>query len=224
MEKSFFEDGKLKARLSDGELRFDAGLNDYVFYALGLLELYRADHKAAHLQKAAELAGEVQRHFAAPDGYFYRTSDEGEKLITRPAEIFDGAMPSGNSGAAVLFDLLFRYTGEGKMLKARDGILRYVSGVSGRYSAASPFVLCAALSAVYPTKEVLAVLPDEKIPDTLKAVTAGYSPELTVLIKTPSQSAILAEIAPFTATAEPKDGKPTVYVCQNGSCSAAVRL
>ena len=224
MEKSFFENGKLKARLSDGELKFDAGLDDYVFYALGLLELYRADHKAAHLQKAAELAGEVQRHFAAPDGYFYRTSDEGEKLITRPAEIFDGAMPSGNSGAAVLFDLLFRYTGEGKMLKARDGILRYVSGVSGRYSAASPFVLCAALSAVYPTKEVLAVLPDEKIPDTLKAVTAGYSPELTVLIKTPSQSAILAEIAPFTATAEPKDGKPTVYVCQNGSCSAAVRL
>ena len=55
-------------------------------------------------------------------------------------------------------------------------------------------------------------------------MTAGYSPELTVLIKTPSQAAALAETAPFTASAAPKDGKPTVYVCQNGSCTVGMTI
>ncbi len=224
MEKNFYENEKLMARLSGGELKYDAKLDDYVFYALGLLELFAADHKAERLKKAYELAEEVQRHFASHDGYFYQTSDTGEKLISRHADIFDNAMPSGNSGAAVMFDLLFRYTGDIKMREARDGILRYVSGVSGKYSAASPFALCAALSDEYPTKEVLAVLPDEMIPDTLKAVTAVYSPELTVMIKTPAQAEKLAATAPFTASAEAKDGKPTVYVCKGGSCGVGITI
>lgn len=224
IEKSFYENGKLMARLSGGELKFDAKLDDFVFCSLGLLELYSADHRAEHLKKALELANEVTEHFGAPDGYFYQTSETGEKLISRHADIFDGAMPSGNSGAAVMFDLLFRYTGNIKMREARDGILRYVSGVSGKYYAASPFALCAALMSVYPTKEVLVVLPDEKIPETLKAVTAGYSPELTAVIKTPSQAEMLAEAAPFTAHAEARDGKATVYVCNNGICGTGMTI
>lgn len=224
MEKSFFENGVLKARLCGGELKFDARLDDYVFYAHGLLELFAADHKAEHLCKAIGLAEEVLAHFPAADGYFYLTADNGEKLITRPREIFDGAMPSGNSGAAVLFDLLFRYTGDVKFRTAGEKILRYVCGVSGKYSAASPFALCAALSGTYPTKEILLVLPDEKVPAAFKTVTAGYSPELTVLIKTPAQAESLAAAAPYSEHAEAKDGKATVYVCQGGACGTGITI
>lgn len=224
IERSFFDNGRLKARFCDGELKFDAKLDDYVFCALGFLELFNADHKAEHLQKALRLADEVLMHFASIEGCFYQTSDESEKLITRHTDIFDGAMPSGNSGAAVMFDLLFRYTGGVKFRDARDGILKYLCGVSGKYSAASPFSLCALLTAVYPTKEILLVLPDENIPDTLKAVTSGYSPELTLMIKSPSRSDKLAEAAPFTSTAEPKDDKPTVYLCQNETCGVGVTI
>ncbi len=224
MAESFFEKGKLKACLSGDELKFDARLDDHVFYALGLLELFGASRRAEYLCKAAELAGEVMEHFASDEGFFYMSADGGEKLITRPKEIFDGAMPSGNSGAAVLFDLLFRYTGNVSFRTARDGILRYISGVSGKYFAAAPFALCAALSEAYSTKEVLFVLPDENIPEAFKAVTAGYAPELTVTVKTPSQAAKLAETAPFTRNAESKDGKPTLYVCQGGTCGAPVTI
>jgi len=224
IKKNFFDNGKLKARLCGGELKYDAKLEDHVFCALGLLELFNADHKVERLIMASELADEVLKHFASTEGYFYQTSDGDEKLINRHADIFDGAMPSGNSGAAVMFDLLFRYTGDVKLRDARDGILKYLCGISGKYTAASPFALCAALAANYPTKEILLVLPDENIPDTLKAVTSGYSPELTLMIKTPSRSEKLAGVAPFTATVETKDGKPTIYVCQNGTCGMGMTI
>ena len=71
---------------------------------------------------------------------------------------------------------------------------------------------------------MLFVLPDENIPEAFKAVTAGYAPELTVTVKTPSQAAKLAEAAPFTRDAESKDGKPTLYVCQGGTCGAPVTI
>ena len=50
--------------------------------------------------------------FADPRGGLYSTSDRAETLITRPKEIFDGALPSGNTAAALLFDQLDRLTGE----------------------------------------------------------------------------------------------------------------
>jgi len=39
-------------------------------------------------------------HFQAPDGGFFDTSDDHEALITRPRELQDNAVPSGNAMAA----------------------------------------------------------------------------------------------------------------------------
>jgi uncharacterized protein len=222
IKKSFYENGKLKARRIDGELKYDARLDDYVFYALGLLELFNADRKAEHLCASAALADEIERRFASNEGFFYMNGDGGEKLIIRPREISDGEIPSGNSGAAMLFDLLGRYTGSKKYRDVSAKTLRYIAGVSGKYYAASPFALCAALSGVYPTKEILLALPDENIPESFRAVTSGYAPDLTVTVKTPAQSAKLTQVAPFSASCGCKDGKPTIYVCQNGAYSEPI--
>ena len=224
MGKSFCENGKLKARLCGGELKFDAQLDDYVFYALGLLELYETDHDASHIITALSLAGTVEKHFLSASGFCYRTSDASEKLIARPSEIYDSAMPSGNSGAAVLFDRLYRLTGRQEMRDLRDKMLLYVCGFSGKYTAGCPFALCALVSAVFPTKQVVFALTDEKLPEAIKTVTAGYSPELTVLIKTPANAEILHKIAPFTEKAEPTDGKATLYVCENGILGTGITL
>ena len=219
MERSFFEKGKLKARLCGGELKYDALLEDYAFYALGLLELYNADRKAEHIARAAALADTLSAAFGSDEGFCYRTSKSAERLIVRPSEIYDGAFPAGNSAAVVLNDLLWRLTGDTRRRDERDRMLNYLCSHSVGYYAGSPFALCALLSAVYPTREILLVTGGEKLPEAFKAVTANYSPELTVLVKTPSQAQSLADIAPFTAAATAKDGKATVYLCENGACN-----
>ncbi|MGX8692346.1 MAG: thioredoxin domain-containing protein, partial [Clostridia bacterium] len=95
--------GALKACRAGGEAYLPARLDDYAFYALGLLELYRADYDPAHLKLAGELADQILARFADPAGGFFLTAADDEELILRPKETQDGALPCGNSAAALLF-------------------------------------------------------------------------------------------------------------------------
>ena len=147
--------GALKARWCEGEARFAARLDDYAFYALGLLELYRADFDPAHLLRTKALAGEILTRFADPSGGFFLTAADGEKLILRPKETQDGALPCGNSAAAVLFQRLWRLTAQEKWREAADRQLRFLCGSLGAYPAAATFGLCAVLDAVLPTQELV---------------------------------------------------------------------
>ena len=56
------------------------------------------------------------------------------------------------------------------------------------------------------------------MPELLKAIMSRYSPELTVLLKSPERSEKLAEAAPFSRHAGCKDGSAAFYVCENGAC------
>ena len=224
MSEKLCKNGRLHARFCDGELKFEARLDDYVFYALGLLELYRADYDPAHILAALELAREVKARFADGRGGYYSTADDAEKLICRPRDVLDSAMPSASSGAAVLFDLLFRYTGDVIWRDDRDALLDNICAAAGDYPAGCAFALCALMNAVNPGKELLCVSPDESVPELLKAVTSRYAPELTVLLKTPSRAEALAKVAPFSAHAGAKDGKAAFYVCENGSCREGLTL
>ena len=82
----------MRACAYGGETRFPAQLDDYAFSALGFLELYRASFDPVHIISAAKQAEQITARFAAPSGGFYRTAQDAEQLITRPMEVFDGAM------------------------------------------------------------------------------------------------------------------------------------
>ena len=216
-------DGKLRARLCDGELRFDASLSDHVFCALGLLELYAADFDPQHLLDAEALAGELKR-FADPRGGYFDTPADGEKLILRPKETQDGALPCGNSAAAVLFDRLFRLTAEEMWREALDQQLGFLKTAAGQYPASNTYGLTALMRADGPGRETVAVLPDEHFPDELKAILRKWSPETAVLVKTPANAELLAAAAPFTGSMALKNGRPTYYICTDGACALPVNL
>ena len=221
--KNMREGGKLRARLCDGELRFDASLSDHVFCALGLLELYAADFDPQHLLDAEALAGELER-FADSRGGYFDTPADGEKLILRPKETQDGALPCGNSAAAVLFDRLFRLTAEETWREALDQQLGFLKSAAGQYPASNTYGLTALMLADGPGRETVAVLPDEHFPEELKAILRKWSPEMAVLVKTPANAELLAAAAPFTASMALKNGKPTYYICTDGACALPVNL
>ena len=223
MAASLPERGALMARLCEGELKYAAQLDDYAFYALGLLELYSADFDPAHILKAEELAENIRGRFADEEGGYFRTAIDAEKLLIRPKEIFDGAMPSGNSAAAALFDRLFKLTGKEVWRAAADAQRSFISCSAGQYPAGCCYALTAMLTDGT-SRELVCVPPDETLPETLKAVLSRYAPELTVLVKTPANTAALSAAAPYTADMQPKDGKPAYYVCTGGSCALPVDM
>ena len=216
------EPGALKAVWIEGEARFPARLDDYAFYAPGLLELYRADYDPKHLRLAAKLAEQIPARFADPAGGFFLTAADDEKLILRPKETTDGALPCGNSAAALLFRRLWRLTAREEWREASEKQLRFLCGGLGAYPAAACFGLTAVLDAATETKELLCVSPDEGVPEALRAVGRRYAPELEILLKTPARAETLAEAAPFTAACAPKDGKTAYYLCAGGACGLPV--
>ena len=222
MRSGFGLGADMRACAYGGETRFPAQLDDYAFSALGFLELYRASFDPVHIISAAKQAEQITARFAAPSGGFYRTAQDAEQLITRPMEVFDGAMPSGNSAAAQLFVSLARLTGEERWRAAAEKQLEFMAGYGAEQPAGMAFALCAMMELIYPTKELVCAAADEEEPAMLAAVRAKYAPELEVLLKTPSSAETLAAAAPFTADCAPRGGKAQFYICTGGQCSLPV--
>ncbi len=200
---------------TDGPSPLPAQLDDYAFAALGFLELYRADFDPAHIETAERLAAEIPAQFTDPAGGFYRTPERAEPLLKRPKELFDGALPCGNTAAAQLFDQLFRLTGRVEWQERRDALLAFLGGHAGRWPAGIAFALPALLSRVYPTREL--VCAAEEPPAALRTVSSAYAPELTLLLRRPGDT-LLPALCPFTTDMKPLDGKPAFYLCQGGAC------
>ena len=114
-------------------------IDDYSFYIFGLLELYRATSKKEYLDDALKFTKRVIEEFYDHErGGFYLYGQSAEKLLMRPKETYDGAIPSGNSVMASNLFYLSQLTGKdeyerlvrqhfGFMVKAASG---YPSGHS----------------------------------------------------------------------------------------------
>jgi len=213
---------RMLARWCRGDARFEARLDDYAFCALGLLELYDADFDPCHLLRAEALAEQICLRFGDPNGGFFLTAEGAEPLIVRPKEIYDGAMPSGNSAAALLFQRLWRLTAKPLWRERADLQQAFLCAVLAEYPAGCTCGLCAVLDAASKTRELVCAAPGEDVPEALRAVLGRYAPELAVLLKTPQRAAALAEAAPFTADYAPLDGKAAYYICSGGSCQLPV--
>ena len=193
-----------------------AQLDDYACCALGLLELYALDYDASLLAAAESLTEQIVQHFADPAGGFFRSSDRAEILLKRPKEAYDGAIPSGNSLAALLFDRLSRLSGRERWREAADAQTRWLCARSAKAPAGAAFGFIALLGWVYPSRELVCVATEPSA--MLKTVTGKYAPDLSVLLKRPGDPTLTA-FAPFTETFSMQENKPTFYLCSGGTCS-----
>lgn len=151
--------------------------------------------------------------FEDEDGGFYLTAHDAEMLIDRPKETYDGAVPSGNSTAAMVLEMLAQLTGEVKWRRSADRQMHFVSGQAERYPAGCCFALLAMDKALRPGREL--VVCAQEVPDKLLAL---HDNDLNILFKSPANAARLARCAPFTeAYPIPSEGI-RAYLCENGAC------
>ena len=74
--------------------------------------MYEASFESKYLKHADELTKMTIDLFEdKKDGGFFLTAEDGEKLLIRPKEIYDGAIPSGNSVMALNLARLSKITG-----------------------------------------------------------------------------------------------------------------
>ncbi len=221
-EKLTTSDGRLLARWRDGDAAHPGKLDDYAFLAYGLLELYSATFDASYLTRAVGLADCLLKlFFDGERGGFYPYASNGEQLLTRTKEAYDGAMPSGNSIAALVLFRLSRLTGEMRWREAADLQLSWLAGAAEGYPAGHSFAMLACLEELWPTAEL--VITAQKPPEELR----GFLREaprlgLTVLVKTQENAGTLAALAPFTKDYPIPAQEARYYLCQGGACAQPV--
>jgi hypothetical protein len=215
-------EGRLLHRYRDGEAVLAAHVDDYAFLIYGLLELYEATFEVYYLETALELNEDLIRHFwDHENGGFYFTADDGERLLVRQKEIYDGAVPSGNSVAMLNLLRLGRITAradlEEKTARIGQAFYRNVSQLPSAYTQ----LMAAVDFAVGPSYEVV-IAGGSQANDTkqmLDAIRGLFVPNKIVILRsTDQQSSEIDGIAPFIKDHSSIDGRATAYVCVNYNC------
>ena len=214
--------GRLLHRYRDGQVGITANLDDYAFLVWGLIELYEAIFDVSYLEVALELKDDMLKHFWDDDvGGFYLTPDDGESLFVRKKEIYDGAIPSGNSVAMLNLLRLGRMTADFNLEEKAAKIGRAFSENVKQAPLAYTQLMVALDFGVGPSYEVV-VAGDSQAADTkamLEALMTQFMPNKIVLLRPSEQeSPDIIHLAEFTRYQSSIEGKATAYVCLNHSC------
>jgi uncharacterized protein len=209
-------DGRLLRTWKEGRAKLNGYLEDYACVIEGLLELYQTTFDERWFVAARELADTMLHHYTDPAGGFFDTSDDHEVLITRPKDLQDNAVPSGNAMAATTLLKLAAFMGED----------RYYHHAETPCGSLQPALIQAplgfaqwliALDFSLSNPKEIAVVGNLRSSDTqalLTVVRAGYRPHQIVALGTPDRISTI----PLLLNRPPIDDQATAYVCVRFAC------
>ena len=155
LQKMLTPNGRLYRRYRQGELANPGYVDDYAFLIWGLLDLYETIFDVRYLSEAVRLQEDMSRIFGDPDGGFYYTGNDSEEMILREKAVYDGALPSSNSVAAMNLLRLGRMTGNPEFEKQADLLIRSFSKQVAVLPGAFTHFMQALDFALGPAREIL---------------------------------------------------------------------
>jgi hypothetical protein len=216
------ESGRLRRRFRQGEVAHLGYLDDYTFFVWGLIELYESCFEIRFLEKAIELNQQMLELFGdAETGAYFFTGADGEPLIVRDKPIYDGAIPSGNSVAALNLLRLGRMTGDTSLEQRGEKILAHFSSLVADYPSAYTQFLNAVDFALGPGQEIVLV-GERETPDfeqMLHVIHREFAPRRVLVGRGPdADGGRPAELCPYVKPLGILEGRATVYICENYAC------
>lgn len=215
----FNNEGRLLARYRKGEAMHLAYVDDYAFLLWGLVELYEATFEGEYLKKAVALTKDMEKYFwDKEDGAFFLYGSDGEELIWRPKEVYDGAIPSGNSVAALNMLRLARIT---KNMDLETMVSRMFTSLGGKIQSipsAYAYFMTAVMYGCSGGKEI--IIAGDKSSSEVKKIQSELNKEFqpfSVVVLNNDDKA-LKEVIPQLENNKKVGNKTTVYICQNFSC------
>lgn len=217
------KDGRLLHRYRDGQSAINGTLEDYAFFINGLLDLYETTFNLLYLKNAVLLQQKMSEFFwDHQKGGYYLTAEDAVDLIYRPKEVYDGAIPSGNSMAALVLLRLYHLTFDKKYQTLSDRLFQAFSeNIVQRPSAYSQFLIAFDF-AIGPAQEIVIAgsLQDQNISVILEEIFQRFLPN-KVIIHRDREDALAQEIiriSPFVKNQPSLNGKPTIFLCENYIC------
>lgn len=220
-------DGYLLHSYCRGEAAYKGFLDDYAYLVAGLLDLYEAIVKPCYLAEAVSLNSRMLALFwdEQNGGLFFSGKEAEEELPFKVKDAYDGALPSGNSVAALNMLRIAHFTGDKEM---REKALRLMESFSAslRQAPSNYTAMLSALDfALGPVREMVLVgrtLEEDTERALLRVIQKQFLPRKVFLFYSPEQKTgyELEQISAPVKDKEFVDGKPALYLCENFSCRA----
>jgi hypothetical protein len=208
--------GRLMSSWREGVSAHPATSDDYAYLIWGFFELYQATHNPEWLQLAVNWADKLLALFWDEEGggLFLSGSDITD-LPFRQKNMHDGALPSGNSIAALNMLRLARVTGNEGYENKAAALLDALSPVVNAHPAGGTALLCTRLYQQNLGTEI--VIANGQGLYEMLAAAQGYLPFTTISVRGEGYGQ-MDGLAPFAKVMEPKDGLATAYLCSKGAC------
>ena len=221
IEQNLIMDGRVMVRYREGEVKQEGFIDDYAYLLWAYIELYESTFNLSYLEKAKKLANQMIKLFwDEENGGFFFYGEDNEELLIRPKDIYDGALPSGNSVATLQMLRLARLTGEYALEEKVEQVFNCFGDEVIHYPMGHTYMLMAYLTTQMKMKEVVVLgktQPDNKV---ISHLQKEFHPQMTYLIH--ENPASLTGIADFATDYLILDNQTTYYICENFVCHRPV--
>ncbi len=217
---------RLFRRYRDGDVAYPGYLDDYSNFVWGLIELYEATFETSYLEEAINLNHTMIDLFwdETYGGFFYSGKDN-EVLIKQSKEIYDGAIPSSNSVAALNLVRLGHLTGDRDLANRAEQLTGTFAKRIKAYPSAYTQFLAALDFIIGPSHEIVIVESQngKSSQSMVEAIHKQFVPNKVLLLRpADGQRDRIATLAPFTKELESQGDSPAVHICEQQSCQKTV--
>ncbi|NQV50662.1 MAG: thioredoxin domain-containing protein [Candidatus Marinimicrobia bacterium] len=202
-----------------GEQQIEGFLDDYSFVIQGLRYYYEVSFEPKYLETALKLQEiQIQKFWDIEAGGLFFTADGDQDLFIRQKEIYDGAIPSGNSIAASNLYYLGRLAEKPTWETLAVEIGSSFSDQIRRGPRGSAALLQALQVQIAGSKEIVIAGDSQDLEDALSVIRKNYDPFKLILFRPNKGYAAIEEISGFLAYQKAIGSELTVYICENYAC------
>ncbi len=218
--------GAMQRRWRDGEAAGAGQLDDYVYVALGFLDLYGTQFDPKWLERAEQVTNQaLERFWDERNGGFFESPAGDPHVRIRMKDDFDGAEMAGNSVAAYVLRTLAELLDREPWRARAERLFELYTAKLADHPTAMPQMLVAMDLAQSPARHVV-IAGDPGADDTramIQAFDARFRPRDLLLVAAPGAALErLAAKVPFVAPLAKRAGHATAFVCVNHACRLPV--
>ena len=197
-------------------------IEDYAFLVWSLIEMYQLTFDLKYLEEAKILSDYQFENFWDEENkgfYFYDINSEG--LIVRPKEIYDGAIPSGNSVSAYNFLRLSKILNDNRYKNIAVETMNAFGDQINRSGSGYTMMLHAIDYDFGPSCEVI-IVGKKSNPKTHEILDKVYNSrnlsKVIILIDSDDAERIKRMIPFADFYLDIKPNEPKAYICKNYTC------
>ncbi len=217
------KEGLLHRTYKDGRARLNGYLEDYSYFANGLVSLYEASFERKWMVAANEIVDVmIDQFWDEAEGGFFFTGKDHEQLIARGKDPRDGAMPSGNAMAATCMARLSKLTGRPELIEKLERTFQLFATIM-RHSPMEAAQMLIAWDLFQPATREIALVGEPDSPGVSEILTQlhqRFVPNKVVALRRPTESDADVQPVRLLEGKSAVDAGATVYVCRQWTCSA----